>query len=124
MKSRINHKAAIKAALIMLGIAFILCIVARPISGIVLWLYSIGDYFAYAFCNPSLWLLGFDEVLWKCPVEQFNNPADGEPSSEGVGLSLLFLFSAVAHITTLVFTIKGFKFLWKYTDKEAHEPLQ
>ncbi len=123
--NKINLKAVTKAALIILGMFILFCLLARPATVVVLWIYnsalwfySVGDYFTYTFCNPTLWFLGFDELMWEYPVTSFKSADGRDVSGEGAGFGFLCILSTIAHIATLIFTIKGFNSLWKYIDKK------
>jgi len=60
----------------------------------------------YAFCNPTLWLLGLDHLMWDASAVH-----DTSNTLSGAGFFLILL-SIVVHIVALVFGIVGLVMLW------------
>ena len=102
---RINWKAigrwALPIVLTTLLVAFLL---ARPLTRC----QAVG----YAFCNPTLWLLGQDHLMWEMPL---HSPASKNISMGG---SLLCLLSFFVHAAALIFSIIGLVVLWKNVFEE------
>ena len=112
---QINYKVMAKAALVVLGLGLIAFFLGRPIVACVQWMDGAGRWFGYSFCNPTLWFLGLDEMMWECPVKDA-----GHIRNEGkaCGLFVLGLLSVIAHTAVAIGSVFGFIKLWTLVDKK------
>ncbi len=109
---RINWKVVAKSIVVLLALCLVGFLVARPIIAISGWFSGMGDWLGYAFCNPTLWLLGLDDLMWGNPVGNMMT------SGRGLGMILLCGISIVVHIVVIVFSFSGLSELWDYFDKK------
>jgi len=86
---------------IVLTLLLLSFLLARPIS-------NCKQEIGYAFCNPTLWLLGQDDLMWERPLdpkyESKNMLSDG-----GIFLCILSFF---VHVAVLIFIIVMLVTLW------------
>ncbi len=108
---RINRKAVANFAVAAVTLLIIVALLFRPIISIAMWIYGIGDYVGFAFCNPTLWLFGFDEVMWDYP-DLRDLPMKMREARQ-FGIVILCLLSGAAHIFAVVWTFIGLSVLYK-----------
>ncbi len=108
---RINRKTVANTLLILLALLLFTLAFSRPLYAIGNWFYGIRDHIAFAFCNPTLWVLGLDDVMWKLPKDLPNR-------EEGI-VALLSFVSVIVHILVIIFTPAVFVDFWKRINKKT-----
>ncbi len=111
--SNINSKAVANTIVIILALCLGTFLLRRPLGYIVHWVTNVIDYnyFGYMFCNPTLWFLGLDEVMWECPRHS-------KGSASELGMILLFLISLIVHIIAFILSVVGLCELWGRINKK------
>lgn len=97
---RISLKAVYSTIIILLTLCLVVFLSGRILGGLFNWIIGISididfNYFGYAFCNPTLWFLGLDEIMWESPQPE-------SPSFAEIGLLLLCIISFIAHAFAII----------------------
>ncbi len=102
--SKINMQRMAKWGIpTIVTLAFIAFLLARPIISFVI--YS-SHALGFAFCNPTLWLLGQDHLMWETPLWDIN------PDRITPGAAIACILSGIIHLILLIFIIWRIVVLW------------
>ncbi len=95
---KISRKTVHSAIVIFLGLCLVAFLSSRILGGIGHWIIGINyNYFGYSFCNPTLWLLGLDEMMWEFPQSARHKAGE-------VGILLLYILSFIVHALAVAFS--------------------
>ena len=108
---RINWKVVANAFLILLALSLVGLMLGRPLSLFGGWLSGISDYLGHAFCDPVLWLLGLDDLMWGRPEIQMG-------SIQAAGMGLLYILSVIAHLFAIIGIFRGIIEVAAYVNKK------
>ncbi len=97
---RINWKVVANVFLVLLALGLVGLMLARPLSVVGSWFDGIGPYLAHAFCDPVLWLLGLDDLMWGRPEIQMGSIQAG-------GMGVLYILSVIAHLFAIIGIFRG-----------------
>ncbi len=95
---------------IIATLALVALLLVRPIFAFV---NHNGHEIGFAFCNPILWLLGLDNLMWEAPMWNVR------PDRVTPGAAVAIFFSVVAHIVLAIFTVWGIVILWIRAGKKS-----
>ncbi len=110
--SNINSKAVYSTIVILVGLCLGAFLFGRILCGVGNWVISTNySWLAIAFCNPTLWLLGLDEMMWEWP--HF-----GRTDVSEIGLIFLCILSGIVHVVAIVASIGGLCELWNHIRKK------
>ncbi len=115
---RINWKIVTKALLAFLAFGVVCFLLGRPLHAFGNWIAGISDYLGFAFCNPTLWFLGLDELMWENPIENFGRVLKHGKHGKAEGLVFLCILSGIIHVAILGFGTHGGYRLWQRLDKK------